>query len=138
MTILITADDVKDTHCYNESVADAVETDYISRGFDNIQIKRQDKDYYHLDFGGSLLATMKPARIGVLSFWPHQAIGVLDSLRGVDRGGYLKLHGRYSCFCLPVEVAAEIRQELETRMAEFVAMADTQFNEWHTGRSNNI
>ncbi len=129
--IKITAENVKTTFCTTEVIADRVDTDYICRGFEGIEHSVVEGDQYHLDFGGSILNTMKPVQVGRLSFWPHQVVGVLDMLRSVeDRGGYVKLHGRYSCLCIGTEEAESIKNEVESRMAEFERIADEQFEQW--------
>jgi hypothetical protein len=129
--IKITAENVKTTFCTTEVIADTVDTDYIRRGVEGIERTTREGDEYHLDFGGSLLGSMKAVRVGRLSFWPHQAIGVLDALKHAeDRGGYVKLHGRYSCLCIGTWETECIREEVAARMAEFERIADEQFEQW--------
>ncbi len=129
--IKITATDAKVTFCTTEAIADLVEVDYMRRGFEGIELDVREGDTYHLDFGGFLVDSMAAVRVGRLSFWPHQADGVLAMLRSVeDRGGYVKLHGKCSCLCLSVEEAATIREAVTARMAEFLDTANKQWAKW--------
>lgn len=126
----ITADNVKDTYATVGAVAKTLD-DYVSRGFQNVRAVPCANREYHLDFGGCLLTTMKPVCVDFIGFFPHQVLGVEACLRRAeDRGGYIKVHGRWSCLSMTVEERDELLGLLEQQSGRLVAMADEQFAQW--------
>jgi hypothetical protein len=120
---------VKVTYATTGALAATLE-DYVARGFQNIKAEQCARKEYHLDFGGSLLTTMKPAQVGFLGFFPHQVHLVENALRSDDRGGYIKVHGVWSCLSMTLKEQDELMGLLKQQMTRLVAMADEQFIQW--------
>jgi len=110
----ITGLHLKPTYCLTEETHCTVLADYRAREFDDLEVIHEPGESFHLDFGGMLLITMKPMTIRSISFWPHQFDAVLGMLKTSEArdGGYVKLHGRHACFCLP-------REEVTLTISEF-------------------
>ena len=82
---------LKRTYCDTREILASVLEDYESRGFTELEVWTGEDDpsrVLHIDFGGSLLSTEKPVRVGRLSFFPHQLHSVICALgESKDRGG---------------------------------------------------
>jgi hypothetical protein len=113
----ITGLHLKPTYCLTEEIRSTVLADYVARDFDDLEVIHEEgRECFHLDFGGMLLTTMKPMTIRHISFWPHQFDSVLGMMKASEArdGGYIKLHGRHACFCLPKEEIALTISEFES------------------------
>lgn len=103
----------KNHWCSTMEVATAVATD-IARRFDSTVKNEQRDSGMRLDFGGAMLGSWEQVTVGNLSFYPHQLFEVMACLDraledGPRTGGYVKLHGLYTCICLTFEEATDIR-----------------------------
>lgn len=124
----ITGDKVKITFCTNESIAEAVFSDYSDRGFDPV-ITTPKNERFVLDLGGPLVTGELPVFIDYFGFFPRQIDFVLRALdREARPGGYVKVHGYSSCICMPAEDALRITAAIEGNYNFYCGLAQQLSN----------
>jgi len=108
---------VKGHWCSNFEIATLVAKDLTERFGCSVTLNPEEDKTMHLDYGGCLLGSWKPERIGNFSFMPHQLSSVIHSLHRAlanpREGGYIKLHGAYVCICLSEEEGKKILADLQ-------------------------
>jgi hypothetical protein len=123
-------DTVKPTFAFTRSVAESVAHDYRRR-FALGEISEVEDDAYGIDAGGMAIVGMPVHTINLypgleFSFAGHQAswaLGRVEKALADERaGGYVKVHGKWSCLCLPTVMARDLLRS----MTPLVERAETE------------
>lgn len=127
----ITGTNLKTTHCSTPQIAALVMQDYQSRGFTNLSQSDEVGLSFFIDFPGMMLATERAVGFGCIEFFPMQFLNVLRTLeKAEDRGGYVKLHGRFACLCIGLAERDGLLSLLRRNADNIEAIADAQLAEW--------
>lgn len=131
---------VKQTYGWTHEVAELAALDYQQRfGSGRVEPLKKDAADFHFDAGGMMPIGMPTVKIQAgelcatiyadqVEIWDQAFRKILSPT--YDRGGWVKIHAKWNCLCVPLDVLSLLSSKTSEVVVEANRQADLAFAAW--------